>query len=150
MEELSMGMWAKVVRNESTPASFARTRLPESAPVVEARSPLFLFFPDAFLSLFQRKWQLFPALKCQTETLKIPMSVKPSDLFIWLRQILVVAREVLVAAWISWDLVPWLGIEPRPPALGVLSLSPWTTREVSVEPSYWLRLVFSTNCIMYI
>ena len=29
-----------------------------------------------------------------------------------------------------WDLVPWSGIKPRPPALGVQSLSPWTTREV--------------------
>ena len=29
-----------------------------------------------------------------------------------------------------WDLVPWPGIEPGPPALGAWSLSPWTTREV--------------------
>ena len=29
-----------------------------------------------------------------------------------------------------WNLVPWAGIEPRPPALGVWSLSYWTTREV--------------------
>ena len=29
-----------------------------------------------------------------------------------------------------WDLIPWLGIEPRAPALGVWSLSQWTTREV--------------------
>ena len=29
-----------------------------------------------------------------------------------------------------WDLVPWLGIEPRPPALGVQSPSHWTSREV--------------------
>ena len=28
-----------------------------------------------------------------------------------------------------WDLVPWPGIEPGPPALGVRSLSHWTTRE---------------------
>ena len=30
-----------------------------------------------------------------------------------------------------WDLVPWPGIEPRPLALGVRSLSHWNTREVS-------------------
>ena len=30
-----------------------------------------------------------------------------------------------------WDLVPQPGIEPRPPALGVQSLSHWTTTEVS-------------------
>ena len=31
-----------------------------------------------------------------------------------------------------WDLVSWPGLEPRPPALGVQSLSHWTTREVTV------------------
>ena len=30
-----------------------------------------------------------------------------------------------------WDLVPWPGIEPRPPASGVGSLNHWTIREVS-------------------
>ena len=29
-----------------------------------------------------------------------------------------------------WNLVPWLGIEPGSPALGVWRLSPWTTMEV--------------------
>ena len=29
-----------------------------------------------------------------------------------------------------WDLVPWPGIEPRPPALGTWSLSHWATLEV--------------------
>ena len=29
-----------------------------------------------------------------------------------------------------WDLFPWSGVEPGPPALGVQSLSHWTTREV--------------------
>ena len=29
-----------------------------------------------------------------------------------------------------WELVPWPGIKPRPPALGAQSLSHWTTREV--------------------
>ena len=32
-----------------------------------------------------------------------------------------------------WDLVPWLGLKPRPPALEAQSLSPWTTREVSCK-----------------
>ena len=31
-----------------------------------------------------------------------------------------------------WDLVPWSGIKPRPSALGVQSLSHWTTKEVPV------------------
>ena len=29
-----------------------------------------------------------------------------------------------------WDVVPWPGIEPGPPALGAWSLSHWTTREL--------------------
>ena len=33
-----------------------------------------------------------------------------------------------------WDLVPWPGMEPKPPALGAQSLSYWTTREV---PDFW-------------
>ena len=33
-----------------------------------------------------------------------------------------------------WDLVPWPGMEPKPPALGAQSLSYWTTREV---PEFW-------------
>ena len=35
-----------------------------------------------------------------------------------------------------WDLVPWPGIKPEPPALGVRSLSHWTTREVPVLTSW--------------
>ena len=31
-----------------------------------------------------------------------------------------------------WDLVPWPGIEPRPPTLGAWSLSHWTTMEVPI------------------
>ena len=36
-----------------------------------------------------------------------------------------------------WDLVPWLGIEPRPPTLGAQSLSHWITREVLVRQNKW-------------
>ena len=34
-----------------------------------------------------------------------------------------------------WDLAPWWGIEPLPPALGGWGLSHWTPREVPVVPS---------------
>ena len=34
-----------------------------------------------------------------------------------------------------WDLVPWPGTEPRPPALGAQSVNHWTTREV---PQFWI------------
>ena len=37
------------------------------------------------------------------------------------------------------DLVPPPGMEPRPPALGVQSLSHWTTREV---PEGWYLSVY--------
>ena len=39
---------------------------------------------------------------------------------------------VAVLSCALWDPVPWPGIEPRPPALGVCSLSHWTTREVPI------------------
>ena len=58
-------------------------------------------------------------------------------LFIWLCQVLVVAPgifEILAACRIfsceMWNQVPWWGMEPGPPALGVWGLSHWTTREV--------------------
>ena len=54
-----------------------------------------------------------------------------------LSQILVVARDVLdlrcglqTLSWDMWDLVPWPRVEPGPPALGVQSLSHWTTGEI--------------------
>ena len=37
-----------------------------------------------------------------------------------------------------WDLVPWPGMEPKLPALGVQSLSHWTIREVPSTASYIL------------
>ena len=36
-------------------------------------------------------------------------------------------------SWGMWDPVPQPGMEPGPPALGLLSLSHWTTREVSTQ-----------------
>ena len=38
--------------------------------------------------------------------------------------------DMWTLSWGLWDLVPWPGMEPRPPALGAQSLSHWTTREV--------------------
>ena len=46
------------------------------------------------------------------------------------RIFLVVACKIFSCS--MWDLVPWAGIKPRPPALGVWSLSHWTTREAPV------------------
>ena len=56
-------------------------------------------------------------------------------LFMWLHWVLVMACWILVATCKNfscslWDLVPWLGLLPRYPALGAQRLSHWTTREV--------------------
>ena len=66
------------------------------------------------------------------------------NLFIWLCRVLVVAfrhsfsyitcKFLVAACGIfscgMWDLVPWPGIKPEPPTLGLQSLSHWTTTEV--------------------
>ena len=50
-----------------------------------------------------------------------------------------------------WDLIPWPGIEPGPPALGAQSLSHWTTREVpstgllNLFICYWNFLLLQTH-----
>ena len=45
----------------------------------------------------------------------------------------------------TWGLIPWWGIEPVPPALGVWCHNPWTTRQVSVCCSLVLYLLTSFN-----
>ena len=60
-----------------------------------------------------------------------------------LRQVLVAARGIFITACgilvaaCMWDLVPWPGIKPGPPALGAWSLTHWTSREApeGVKPS---------------
>ena len=66
-------------------------------------------------------------------------------LFIYLAvQVLVVACGALIFTETCrmfscgmWDLVPWPGIKPAPPALGVQSLNHWTTREVPKAHPHW-------------
>ena len=63
-------------------------------------------------------------------------------IFIWLSWVLVVACELVVEACELLTgackvLVPWPGSEPGPPAFGVLSLSHWPTREVSLSLSFF-------------
>ena len=91
-------------------------------------------------------------------------------LFIYLFRlcwVLVVARRIFVATCRifscgMWDLVPWPGIEPGPPALGARSLSHRTTREVPGDyildtiPNVWsmkektdnLDLIKIKNCAL--
>ena len=49
-------------------------------------------------------------------------------LFTWLCQVLVVAHGIFSCG--MWNLVPWLGIRPRAPALGTWIPIHWTTRKV--------------------
>ena len=48
----------------------------------------------------------------------------------WGMQVFYLCCGIQTLSFGMWDLVPWPGIEPGPPALGVKSLSHWTTREV--------------------
>ena len=43
-----------------------------------------------------------------------------------------------------WDLVPWPGTEPGPPALGAQSLSHWTTRKVP-HTLFWKNLLYGID-----
>ena len=56
---------------------------------------------------------------------------KKNDVFIYL--------SALGLSCGMWDLIPQPGIKPGPPALGVWSLSHWTTREV---PGYSVLMTF--------
>ena len=69
------------------------------------------------------------------------------------KNIYLAALVLVVAPWIfhlhcsMWDLVPWPGIEPGPPALGALSPSHWTTREVLPFFQFCWTLVNIQNCV---
>ena len=85
-------------------------------------------------------------------------------LFIWLHQVLVAAPKIYFFQYLGllifvvackifscsmmWDLVPWPEIEPRPPALGMRSLSHWTTREVITIHSFFFFLNFFFNSFL--
>ena len=74
-------------------------------------------------------------------------------LFMWLRWVLVEVHSIFdfcvacgifschmwMLSCIMWDVVPWPEIETRAPALGVWSLSHWTTREVPAFFSFVRR-----------
>ena len=49
-----------------------------------------------------------------------------------------------------WDLVPWPGIEPRPPAWGARSLSHRITREVPTQAFYYEKFWIHQSCKNFI
>ena len=61
-------------------------------------------------------------------------------LFIWLHRVLIVTHGIFGLHCSMWDLVPWPGMEPKPPALGARSLSHWITRKV-------FRIIFNSFII---
>ena len=62
------------------------------------------------------------------------------NLFVWLHSVLAESCEIFSCG--MWDRVPWPRVEPGPPALGVQTLSHWTTREL---PSYLSKHVVKAN-----
>ena len=60
--------------------------------------------------------------------------LKKNYLFIWLQQVLVVARRIFSCS--LWDLVPWPGIEPQAPCIGSSEFSHWATRKIPSLPIF--------------
>ena len=75
------------------------------------------FFCCFFSDLKKKLYLASPALSCITQ-----------DLLIVECRIFSCSMRTLRCG--MWNLVPWSGIEPRPPALGAWRLSHWTTMEV--------------------
>ena len=113
------------------------------------------------LANIQSHWKNWKPPKINGQALMKQWDLWSVILFIWLGRVLVAGCRIinlpissLVATWeLSFAsrgiLVPWPGIEPRSPALGVWSLSHWTTRDVpqhlcSGLPSFprWLTYSF--------
>ena len=90
-----------------------------------SRSSFFLFFVFCFaLPFFFLIYLAALALSCGTR-----VCCRMRDLCCGLWGLFLVAASRIFSCGM-WDLVPWLGIEPGPPALGAWSLNHWTTREV--------------------
>ena len=63
-----------------------------------------------------------------------------SEIFYYILFVLDFSCSMWTLSWGMWDLVPWPEIKPRTPALGVQSLSRWTTREVP-----WVEIVTASG-----
>ena len=80
-----------------------------------------------------------------TREVPIWLFLKSYFLFlIWLHQVSVAACRIFnlrcgmqILSCGVWDLVPWPGIKPGPPALGAQSLSHWTTGEGPANMFWW-------------
>ena len=72
-------------------------------------------------------------------TSDVPFFKKIFIFIIGLHKVLVAACRIFSCS--MWDLLPCLGIKPRPPALGVWSLSHWTTREVPESSALMMEVL---------
>ena len=73
---------------------------------------------------------------------------KKKEMSAWLNQVLVATCRILSCGMqtlgcSTWVLLPWPGIRPWPPALGVWSLSHWITKEVP-------GMTFQFPCLCYL
>ena len=121
------------------PLEFAQTHVHWVGDIIQLLSPP---SPTAlYLSGYQTLIR-YMACKCFSHfVVALPFLFK--HIFIWLCWVLVAARGslIFIAMWgifscSRWDLLPWLGIEPGPPALGAWSFSHWTTRELLIFPFF--------------
>ena len=82
------------------------------------------------------QWTPSPQLMLWAFTIIIPCLSLIFFFSLWLRWVFIVSQGLSspVACGI---LVPWPGIKPRPPALGIQSLSHWTTRKVTGMVNKW-------------
>ena len=83
----------------------------------------YIIFFAWFLLLSLSPWRFVHVIMCIASSLFFLI-------FIWLPWVLVVACGIFnYVMWTLrcciWDLIPWPGMEPRPPALGAWCLSPW-------------------------
>ena len=94
--------------------------------------------PDTGLLFLWRKWCLSDIFWSGVEfsenvyilvTVTIILPLKNKKTLVWLCWVLVATLRVFSCG--MWDLVPWPGREPRPPALEAWSLNHWAAREVA-------------------
>ena len=106
---------------------------------------LFVLYQDSLATIFLFYFIYLVALglSCGRQA---PSLRHTGSLFVACK-LLVAARGVFVAtcgifSCGIWDLVPWPGIEPGPPALRTWSLIHCTTREVPLATMFWLLDIF--------
>ena len=96
----------------------------ENIPWRRERLPTPVFWPGEFRGLYSpwgpKELDMTEQLTLHLSCFKVFISLAVSGL----------SSPMWALSWGMWDLVLWPGTEPGTPALGALSLSYWTTREI--------------------